>query len=650
MKKSHLLIRILFILLLVSTMSVIADRLNKNHLIGRSSDYYLGGTIYLPVIFNGSPTYPVGITTIAFASNQDGDFDIYKMNPDGSGVTKLTNLPGNEDEPDWSPDGNKIAFTKDGNSICVLEVSYSVINCLRSGFSPDFSPDGTKIAFSDGPSGNVEIFVMNSDGSNVVQLTNGDFSALYPKWSPDGKKISYEYYHNIWIMNSDGRSKYNLTTNQSYEWAFSASWSPDSKKLVFVNDNSGYNKWGIYSINIDRTNLTLLTNTFYDDEPVWSPDGQKIIFMSNHNGYNYGDYTYDLFSINPDGSCLTRLTSSSYDEWSPDWNPVQLYKLPNPTGDIAFISLESTQHARTSTLYTIKADGTQMMALYPLVDASENGFAWSNLGDKIVFEGGINDNPRNIYIMNADGTTLQNIYQKAPRTYVTNLSWSPDDSKIVFDEYINSSRELFVINPDGSGLAQLTYLNSISEDPSWSPDGTLIGFLSNSNGSFKTLFSIYPDGSNPTQMTPTDEVFGWRWSWSPDGTKIAYVSLDGNNHRHIYIMNKDGTGKTDIFSSDMNIESFDWCPDGEKIVFSGDIFPVRNIYIINSDGNNLTQLTYDELSENPHCSWDSTKIAYNSKVGDITDIFTMNIDGTDKENITNGNFVWDVEPVWRKVK
>jgi dipeptidyl aminopeptidase/acylaminoacyl peptidase len=93
-------------------MSVIADRLNKNHLIGRSSDYYLGGTIYLPVIFNGSPTYPVGITTIAFASNQDGDFDIYKMNPDGSGVTKLTNLPGNEDEPDWSPDGNKIAFTK----------------------------------------------------------------------------------------------------------------------------------------------------------------------------------------------------------------------------------------------------------------------------------------------------------------------------------------------------------------------------------------------------------------------------------------------------------------------------------------------------------------------------------------------------------
>src|ERR1051325_6698873 len=118
--------------------------------------------------------------TIAFHSNRDGDFDIYVMNADGSGVTQLTHNTYAEFDPIWSPNGHQIAFASFGASggdaeIVVINEDGTGEKILTNNDAFDFpgawSPDGKQIAFTSDRDGDLEVLVMNADGSGVVQLT-----------------------------------------------------------------------------------------------------------------------------------------------------------------------------------------------------------------------------------------------------------------------------------------------------------------------------------------------------------------------------------------------------------------------------------------------------------------------------------------------
>ena len=113
------------------------------------------------------------------------------INTDGSNPTNLTNDPSADTLPDWSPDGNKIAFVSSRN-------------------------------------GGQDIYVMNANGSNVTRLTsNPPFFSVSPKWSPDGTRIAYEHNGEIYEMNSDGSSQTNLTNSSNPPADKWPSWSPD---------------------------------------------------------------------------------------------------------------------------------------------------------------------------------------------------------------------------------------------------------------------------------------------------------------------------------------------------------------------------------------------------------------------------------------
>src|SRR5205807_2999907 len=133
---------------------------------------------------------------------RDGNSEIYVMNADGSGQTRLTNNSFRDDYPTWSPDGKKIAFLRESGGVSSINLmdadgtnQKELTRITLSSnypypyerFSLSWSPDGAKIAFQD----STDIFTINVDGSNRVNLTAGQFINTEPAWSPDGSRIAF---------------------------------------------------------------------------------------------------------------------------------------------------------------------------------------------------------------------------------------------------------------------------------------------------------------------------------------------------------------------------------------------------------------------------------------------------------------------------
>lgn len=173
---------------------------------------------------------------ISFNSWRDGNLEIYLMNIDGTSQINLTKTQKDDVMPCWSPDAEKIAFATNREQNYEIFVMRSdgtyQTNLTKSPATEDkdpaWSPDGTKIAYTCHVDGGDEIFVMNSkDGGNKVNLTKNPASDdRAPCWSPDGKKLAFmsnrsttgeDTYWEICVMNSDGSNIFNLTNNSWWD-------------------------------------------------------------------------------------------------------------------------------------------------------------------------------------------------------------------------------------------------------------------------------------------------------------------------------------------------------------------------------------------------------------------------------------------------
>jgi len=252
-----------------------------------------------------------------------------------------------------------------------------------------------RIAFDSTRSGNVEIYIMNIDGSGVTNLTNHAAEDSDPAWSPDGTQIAFESDRegnfDILVMNADGSDWVNLTNDISMD--VSAAWSPDGTQIAFASDRTG--DLEIYVMNSDGSDVTQLTNRRgVDGAPDWSPDGTRIAFESFRDG------NYAIYVMNADGSSLRRLTSDAESShrapaWSPDGTR------------IAFHSYRAGGHdiAGTHDIYVMNADGSRVINLTNSPWADDDSPNWSADGTRIAFESNRLGNA-DIYIMDADGMGL----------------------------------------------------------------------------------------------------------------------------------------------------------------------------------------------------------------------------------------------------
>jgi Tol biopolymer transport system component/ABC-type branched-subunit amino acid transport system substrate-binding protein len=262
---------------------------------------------------------------IAFRSDRSGNNDIYVMNGDGSGLIKLTNDPGDDDLPDWSPDGTRIAFCTRGE-VNVISADGSnqvqLTNNSADDCFPSWFPNGTKIVFGSDRDGNVEIYIMSVDGNNQTRLTNDPAFDGMPDWSPDGKHIAFvsdrDGQMDIYLMNADGSGVNRLTTFGMGDIDASngfPKWSPDGTKIAFASSyEAGHNE--IYIMNADGSGVTRLTNGEKNNfGPSWSPDGTQIVFSSERGGIA------EIYVMNADGSSQTRLTDNPADDEMAVWQP-----------------------------------------------------------------------------------------------------------------------------------------------------------------------------------------------------------------------------------------------------------------------------------------------------------------------------------------
>jgi Tol biopolymer transport system component len=299
---------------------------------------------------------------IAFSSSTDGDYDIYTMNPDGSELVNLTDAFGdwNDTDPNWSPDGSKLAFASGrgggedhlfANNIFVMNADGS--DQVQLTFEPDhlfsiqpsWSPDGTQLAFASDREGDWEIFTMGPDGSEQTNITGPNqtlaFDDKNPDWSPDGTRIIFEGVRagawEILTVDPDGTDEVNLTADDDPPWINIngyASYRADGSKIVYMSQiNDGSDDWDIWVMNPDGTEKE---NVLPDDEwldvaPGWSPDGNQIIFYSNRSGPGLFDvFTMDYppvaesraMAARSTGAVEVRQLTSDGKSQSPDWGPL----------------------------------------------------------------------------------------------------------------------------------------------------------------------------------------------------------------------------------------------------------------------------------------------------------------------------------------
>ena len=187
--------------------------------------------------------------------------------------------------------------------------------------------DGRKLVFlSDrltarNPEGDTEVFVMDADGSNQKQLTVNTLEDEFPAWSPDGKTILFsrdlnpivgEIQEDIFTMRADGTNQQNRTRTSGIN-EFEATWSPDGQKIAFASDRDGDNE--IYTMSPHGSNLRQLTvNVLNDEFPDWSPDSRLIAFNNSDP-----DDNFEIYTMRRNGSNLTRLGApGAIPVWSPD--------------------------------------------------------------------------------------------------------------------------------------------------------------------------------------------------------------------------------------------------------------------------------------------------------------------------------------------
>lgn len=432
-----------------------------------------------------------------------------------------------------------------------------------------------------------------------VALTEGTNMAA--ALSPDSSTLALDLQGTIWLMPADGGTATPITDRlgDSHEPA----WSPDGEKLAFHSYKSG--NYHIWTVNKDGSELTQVTSGIYDDrEPHWSPNGQSIAFSSDRNG------NYDIWKVTLADLSVQALTSDPANEYHPAFS-----------GDgsrVAFVS----ENKDAPGIYAMRADGSQPA----LLAASENSLAspsWSPDGQHLVFTAYDGENSQLVYqSLSSDSARVittdedifpfrsswisgQEILYTADGSIKKRIIGQEGYSTVPFNASVTLTRSTYarkkydfddespqpalgimgpVISPDGQivaftalGDVYLKALNAdqpenltqdlfVDIDPTWSPDGTKLAFLSDRGGNMD-LWIYGLESGDFRRLVDLEEDLGFP-VWSPNGEHIAFFARDSRNvwgYGELQIVDV-ATGEINALEETYFVPSKpSWSPDSETL-------------------------------------------------------------------------------------
>lgn len=269
-----------------------------------------------------------------------------------------------------------------------------------------------------------------------------------------------------------------------------------------------------------------------------------------------------------------------------------------------------------------------------------------------------------VYVMNADGTERTQLTTHPDMDF--DPVWSPDGTRIAFRSHRDGDEEVYVMNADGSDQTNLT--NNLTSDysPAWSPDGALIAFASNRLSRGNDIWVMNADGSNPVRITDIPGISEYP-TWSPDGSQIAFactfgrVLPQGVGDFEICVVNADGTELVQLTDEEGESKLPAWSPDGKTIAFASnrlgwptlpdyvppgydeDNFGEFDIYQMNIDGSNRVNLTNNPRQDETMPAWSPDGWLLYSRYGCL---MATHPDHSEPIQLTPNNLCADSFPTW----
>jgi len=304
-----------------------------------SSDDHMGFRVAIdperePEFARHKPVMP-GLRRILYESVVDGNSEVFIINEDGSAATNLTNHPGYDGMPSWSPDGSEIVFVSDrgaveesgserGGDVYIMNTDGTNVRRITTdgaGYAfPKLSPDGTMIAFDAArDSDNAQVYVMDADGGNIRRVTHNDVDEGYVSWMPDSRSLVFDSFRDgppeIYRADVDGGNPTRLTHFGAH--IGDPRLSPDGTKLAFESGMEGDSE--IYVTKPDGSEPARLTRNPADDRaPAISHDGRRVVFCSDRGGEREA---FELFVMNIDGAGLLKITDTRTSNLYPTFEP-----------------------------------------------------------------------------------------------------------------------------------------------------------------------------------------------------------------------------------------------------------------------------------------------------------------------------------------
>jgi TolB protein len=555
------------------------------------------------------------------------------------------------------------------------------------------SPDGRLVARVAGTDDARTIEVRSVAGGAISTIAIGGTQTGTPAivWSPDSRRLALAVARGCSMSGGKGTfcSAYELwqapiRSSRAVRVAFGRrpAWSADSTRLAFVRYYPRFGSDGVFVIRATGGRERVLVP---GAQPVWSPHGTRIAYMGPR-----GLMLIDL--LDPRAKrLLSRVALNGTQVWSPDGRTVAY--VHQPFSDLKPWHLE-TVGVRTGTVRVLAETLTGESFLGPIAwsrDSRLLAYANDTVRYRIAGTPGRFSAAAQLFAVRAGGGKPRRLTHELPWAVYDELAFTREGLRYTARQ-VQSDRELYGVQPDGTGLVQLTHNLFDDVQPAWSPDGTRIAFVrtgANEGYPFPRVPGIYalsPATHAEQALVPLPGFQPGVWpAWSPDGSLIAYIrgakiavartdgklvrlvgthgdprrptwSPDGSQiaftdgaGRELLVVSADGTGLHGV-ATVASADTPAWSPDGTWIAFAGrpNNTATNGIWIVHPDGTGFRLLAAVDSPFSPAWSPDSSQLVYESYTrGSGTKLRLAAIDGSSDRELSLP--VGDPStPAWRR--